>query len=205
MKTFYLVRHAQYSNPRKILVGRLPVPLSNEGVKEAEKLADFFASKNISNIYSSPVERCKQTSEIIANNNIPLEFDVRIAETLSAYQGYLSENMDWSEFYQHHDTLGGESPQDIQKRMIDFWEEVKNKTKNDIIICSHGDPLYLLYTYLTHLPTPDITEIYNIPDGEYQPKASIRPVIYKQKKVMVSPLVEMKTGTGKTYAYLHTS
>ena len=42
MRTIYLVRHTQYDNPRHILVGRLPVTLSNEGVAEAEKLADFF-------------------------------------------------------------------------------------------------------------------------------------------------------------------
>lgn len=39
MKTFYLVRHAQYDNPLNILVGRLPVVLSSEGVAEAVKIS----------------------------------------------------------------------------------------------------------------------------------------------------------------------
>ncbi len=191
MKTIYLVRHAQYENPRKILVGRLPVPLSEEGIKEAEKLTDFFSDKKIEKIYSSPVVRCKQTSEIIAQSNIQIKEDIRIAETLSAYQGYWE--YDWAHFYEMIDIMGGENPQDIQDRMIDFWEDIRDQEKSNIIICSHGDPLYVLYAYLTKLPTPNIQEIYNIPDGEYQPKASIRPVIYDKGKVSVSPMVEIES------------
>ena len=117
--------------------------------------------------------------------------DVRIAETISAFQGYWEE-LDWSHFYKHNQSLGGESPQDIQDRMIDFWEEIKDQVKGDVIICSHGDPLYLLYARLIGLPTPDIKSIFDVPEEEYQSKGSIRPVIYDNGKISISSLMKAK-------------
>lgn len=187
MKTFYLVRHAQYSNPLNILVGRLPVELSSEGVAEANKLSIFFADKQIDKIYSSSVMRCKQTSEIISANKITIKYDLRIAETFSAYQGYW--NVDWNHFFKHVEDLGGEKPQDIQDRIVNFWNEVKNDSYENIIICSHGDPLYLLYAKLADIPTPDTKGIYNIPDDEYQPKASIRKVTIEDGKILIHPII----------------
>lgn len=190
MKTFYFVRHAQYANPRNILPGRLPLELSDEGVNEAHKLSDFFADKKIEKIYSSPVVRCKQTSDFISQGEIPIVYDVRIAETLSAYQGYWDH--DWAHFYERTESMGGEFPQDIQDRMVEFWEDIKDQEKGDIIISGHGDPLYLLYAHLTGIPCPSTSEIYKIPDGEYQTKGSIRPIIINRGKISVNPLIEAK-------------
>ena len=85
--------------------------------------------------------------------------------------------------------MGGESPTDIQTRMVEFWEEIKDKDKGNVIICSHGDPLYFLYAYLLHLPIPEQPDLFNLPDDQYQPKASIRPIIYDRGKISVSPLI----------------
>ncbi len=193
MKTFYLVRHAQYANPDNVLVGRLPVELSPDGRMEAQQLADYFANKNIVQIYSSPVMRCKQTSKVIAQNNIPLKFDLRLAETLSAYQGYKGKELDWNHFYAHQVELGGEDPTDVQRRIVEFWEEIKDKREGDVIICSHGDPLYLLYAHLAKITTPDIKEIYELPDREYQPKASVRKVTYNKGKIEIEPITRVKS------------
>src|SRR5260221_3612882 len=102
-RTIYLVRHAMYSNPQNVVAGRLPLSLSEEGRAQAEKLNTYFADKNISKIYSSAVQRCKETSEIIVNGQIPLAFDRRILEGFSAAQGLsLDERkQDWKVFYAH--------------------------------------------------------------------------------------------------------
>ncbi|MBU0975123.1 histidine phosphatase family protein [Patescibacteria group bacterium] len=189
MKTFYLVRHAQYANPLNILVGRLPVELSEAGKKEAGKLASFFENKNIDKIYSSPVLRCKQTSEIISSNSISIEHDLRIAETLSAFQGYWE--MDWDYFFTHAEDLGGETPQDIHNRVTNFWDEVQSKNHNNVVICSHGDPLYLLYANIAGIPLPTIREIYKIPEDEYQPKASIRTLIVDNNETSIGPIINL--------------
>lgn len=156
MQTIYLVRHGAYENPRNILHGRLPVELSEEGTKQANKLKEYFKYKDISKIYSSAVLRCKRTSEIISDNKIPIIHDKRILEVLSAYQGYWE--IDWTQFFSHMDELGGESYKDVQKRMIDFWNEIYKKEPGNFIICSHGDPLYLLMHYLINKPIPKESE-----------------------------------------------
>jgi broad specificity phosphatase PhoE len=92
MPKMYLLRHCDYDNPRTILPGRLPVELSEQGKRRAQELQQFFADKEIAAIYSSAVLRCRQTVEIIADKKIPIFYDARLLETLSAYQGYWGEN-----------------------------------------------------------------------------------------------------------------
>ncbi len=152
MQSVYLVRHGEYSNPRNILAGRLPVELSEIGITQAEKLREFFKDKNINVIYSSAVHRCKQTSEIIADKKISIKYDTRLLETHSAYQGYWVK--DWSHFFDHQQELGGESIEDIQKRIVAFFEEVTKKEEGNFIICSHGDPLYALLCFLFQKSVP---------------------------------------------------
>lgn len=150
MNSIYFVRHAEYNNPHNLLVGRLPVELSEKGVVQATNLRDFFSDKNISRIYTSAVLRCKQTADIISNNTIPVLTDKRILETLSAYQGYWGDNEHEGgyHFFSNRDELGGESLADLQKRMAEFWDEVTTQLSDNIIICSHGDPIQTLYSYI---------------------------------------------------------
>lgn len=156
MSFVYLLRHCRYDNPRKILPGRLPLELSAEGKQTAKRLCDHFQDKNIGRIYTSAVLRCRQTAEIVADGKIPIVFDQRLLETLSAYQGFWGENWhgDGFHFFTHRPELGGENLADIQKRMASFWDEVIPDLKENIIILSHGDPLQALYAYVHHLPLP---------------------------------------------------
>ncbi len=169
----YLIRHAEYANPENIIPGRLPVELSETGIKMAKKLQKYFIDKEISLIYSSRVYRCKKTAEIISSGNILIKFDVRLLEILSAYQGFSFGNckIDWSYLQKFVDELGGENFDDIQKRVIEFWnEKIVNATK-DVIVCSHGDPLYVLIQYL--LKEEIVARDTHQALGNYPPKASI--------------------------------
>lgn len=166
MSSIYLLRHCDYDNPRNILPGRLPLDLSESGKMRAQELAQIFKEKNIQRIYSSAVERCKQTAEIISDGKIPVLFDQRILETFSAYQGYWGENKtkDGFHFFIHRAELGGESLADIQVRMKSFWEDITNGLEENIIICSHGDPLQVLYSTIQGMPLIDDNSIEeNIP------------------------------------------
>ncbi len=197
MKAIYLVRHCDYSNPRNILVGRLPVELSPTGLKHAERLANYFSDKKIETIYSSAVKRCQQTSEIISNKTIPIRNDQRLLETFSAYQGYwggfnkTTQELDWTKFFDHREVLGGESAHDIQARVVSFFTEILTQPAETILICSHGDPLYLLYLHLIGKKDVSDVAIYGeLPD--YQPKGSIRKISCKKNNTFeISPIVEL--------------
>ena len=181
IKLVYLVRHGQYHNPRGIYPGRLPVPLSKEGRAEVSRLCTYFKDKNIEKIYSSSVLRCKQTSTIISDDSIPIQYDIRLLETFSAYQGYWSLGKtghvpgSWDEFYTHMNQLGGEDYKEVQARMVSFFNDLLTWTDKNVIICSHGDPLQSLYYHLSGQQLPTVEE----EKGElgnplYQKKASVR-------------------------------
>src|SRR3989344_1533402 len=139
MITFYLVRHASYTEKHNLLPGRLPVELSEEGIKEAEKLQNYFEGKIIEKIYSSEVLRCKQTSEIISNGKIPIEYDKRLLEALGAYQGFWDPDA-WDQFWGNRHKLGGESRKNVSDRAIDFFKNTNFEEGKNYIISSHMDP-----------------------------------------------------------------
>lgn len=185
MINIYLVRHATYDESRNIMPGRLPVPLSEKGFKEAEKLRMYFKDKNIQKIYSSAVLRCQQTAETIADNKIPIEYDQRLLETFSAYQGYWIK--DWREYWGHRRELGGEDNHIVMDRVVDFLDDVNFDDEKNYIICSHGDPLYFIYQHLDQQEMISDLELdIPIPDyPSYQPKGSIRQILINKNKELV--------------------
>ena len=172
MTTRYLLRHCQYANPRNIIVGRLPVVLSAEGEIEAVRLRNYFADKQIQRIYSSAVERCKQTAVVVADGKNDLIHDQRILEGFSAFQGYWAgeQTPPWVDYYSHRNELGGESVSEIQNRMVDFWHSLNDVAEN-LIICSHGDPLYTLYAYLQKIDLTDANQAIS-QRSDYIPKGA---------------------------------
>ncbi len=67
MSEIYLIRHGRSTaNTSGILAGRLPnIDLDEIGTKQAAALARHFASVEITNFYSSPLQRCTQTASAI--------------------------------------------------------------------------------------------------------------------------------------------
>lgn len=62
----YFVRHGETEwNKKEILQGWKDSPLTQKGIKNAERLGKILRDKNIEIIYSSDLGRCVQTSEII--------------------------------------------------------------------------------------------------------------------------------------------
>jgi probable phosphoglycerate mutase len=189
MKIFYLVRHGVYENPLNMQPGRLPVKLSAEGIKQAQRLKAYFADKNIARIYSSPVLRCKQTSEIVSGGKIPIVFDLRLAEVFSACQGmWYSGSPDPKEFYNHRKELGGEGFEDLKARMVPCFNEINHKETGNVVICSHSDPLFSLYLAILNRPlTDEIREYGGFRDPDHLAKGAVRPL--KIEKDVITPLV----------------
>jgi broad specificity phosphatase PhoE len=80
----YLVRHCDVRNPKGVLYGHLPdFPLSDKGVKQAHALGRYFAGRNVRHLYSSPLERARQTAEVIAAylDSVPIIYTEDLVET----------------------------------------------------------------------------------------------------------------------------
>src|SRR5689334_12092996 len=81
MTTFYLVRHGSNDYFRHTLVGRTPgIHLNDAGRREAQAVADALAKEKIRHVFSSPLERCRETAEPIAQK---LGVKLQIADALN--------------------------------------------------------------------------------------------------------------------------
>ena len=85
----HLLRHGEVHNPEGILYGRLPnFHLSERGRQMAELAAKWFTGRDIAVLYSSPLERARETAEpISAAFGLPITVDERLVEAANHFQG----------------------------------------------------------------------------------------------------------------------
>ncbi len=78
----YLVRHGQTVwNEEGKLCGSSDVPLSDEGLVQAQKVAARMKNVDLSAVYSSPLLRARQTAEAIASHhNLPVQVEPDLRE-----------------------------------------------------------------------------------------------------------------------------
>lgn len=91
--TIFLVRHGEVDNPSRILPGRLPnFHLSVHGRAQAKQAGLFLQKQHIDIIYTSPLERCRETADIIRHEtgaSAPLFAHNDLTEIKTARDGEL--------------------------------------------------------------------------------------------------------------------
>mgnify|MGYP002578777061 FL=1 len=171
--TIHFVRHGKVENPGHLLYERLPgFHLSEVGVRMAQATAHYIAVNprlnTVSAIYSSPLERTRETAgEILtALNEVretrgeePLELttDERIIEARNEFrgtrigygEGALWKNGNWKLVRNLWKPSWGESYQSIAHRMQDFaLEKVAEYPGKQIVVVSHESPIFSYRHYL---------------------------------------------------------
>lgn len=164
----YLVRHAEVDNPHNIEYMRLPgFGLSDWGRSQAEQLREFFESMGIDKIYSSPLDRTKETAKIIASGKIRVEYSNNFIEAnFRKWEGIRRSKRPKSEidgYYRDpvkYSAILGESLVDIQKRVLEklFVVIEQNKGKK-IIVVTHASPLIVAMLYFMRRPLSDFSKI----------------------------------------------
>lgn len=70
VKTIFLVRHGMTAyNEDDLLQGRIDLPLSDRGKKEAESLSETLKNEPLDIIFHSPLKRAIETAEIVNRNH----------------------------------------------------------------------------------------------------------------------------------------
>lgn len=160
MKTnIYFVRHGEVENPQKVWYGRLSgFPLSKTGKKRMEDAGDKLKDKNIDIIYSSPLLRARQSSEIIRQklNLKKTHYSQKILEVKSSLQGEPLSALDkikFSVFKSPDNNVKGETIDECLRRMENFINNClqKHQGKN-IVVVSHGDPIMVVRAKIIGLP-----------------------------------------------------
>ncbi len=149
------LRHGQAeNNTKKILAGRTSgINLTEEGKKQAEQAGKMLESLNISAIYSSPIDRAVQTTEIIKKYcNVEYKTDDRLIEldmgqfTMMPYQEIFKKHGNvFLKFYSGSAEVsenGVETFADVKKRINDMVDFVITKHKNEnVVLVTHMDPI----------------------------------------------------------------
>ena len=158
MTTFLLIRHATNDTVGRLIAGWTPdVHLNSEGKRQAEKLAERLALVPINAIYSSPLERARETAEPIAQK---LKLEIVIREELgeihfAAWTGRtlaeLEREAKWQQFNSFRSGTripGGELMLEAQMRIIAELERLREQHPDEVVaVVSHGDLIKAAVTY----------------------------------------------------------
>ncbi len=163
--TILLIRHGEndWVRSRK-LAGRIPaVHLNETGRSQARRVAGRLAAWPIAAVYSSPLERCHETAEIVAApHRLPLQFEEALLESdYGDWQGQAIEDLTKQDLWKVVQSVpsfahfpGGESLRAMQYRAVEAVHRIAAlHPDQNVIICSHADPIraVLVHCFGAHL------------------------------------------------------
>lgn len=144
--TLYLMRHGQVHNPDDVLYGRMPgYYLSDEGVAQVQAAGEWLAEKEIEAIYCSPMERARQSADIVAARlgGIEPTVDKRIIEVYTPYEGQKTARLaakGWDLYTGNAPPY--ELPAGVLERVLDFFDAMLARHPYEAILAvAHGDIL----------------------------------------------------------------
>jgi broad specificity phosphatase PhoE len=169
----YFVRHGVTEwNRQRRFQGQLDVPLSEEGVKQADLVANWLADQqqHFTSIYSSDLLRARQTAELIGKRlGLTPVLSVALREiNVGEWQGLLYDEVnerypgkieEWYRTIDRFTLPGGESIPLVQARIFAFFEQLLEQHRGEaIIVVSHGMSLAAL---LAAIHEWDLVETYS--------------------------------------------
>ena len=173
MGSIIFLRHGQAkNNTERVLAGRTPgIPLTEKGIDQAEKAAEFLEEMNISAIYSSPIERAKDTAEIIGKHN---SIDVRIDDRLIELDMGKFTGVPYDEIFSSHGNVfmkfykgeleiahnGVETFADVKKRVLGIVDHViENHPDENVVLVTHMDPIKAMLSTVITLSPENLFEL----------------------------------------------
>jgi broad specificity phosphatase PhoE len=155
----HLLRHGEVHNPAGVLYGRLPgYHLSEVGIKMAERLADVLADRDIAAVWSSPLERAKETAQPIADHfGLPVGVDERLTEAANSFEGLtfgvgngsLRRPRHWWHLRNPLRPSWGEPYSVLAGRMLAVMREARDVVTGREIICvSHQLPIWTVRSFV---------------------------------------------------------
>jgi len=150
LKQLYFVRHGQTEwNAIARMQGQWNSDLNDTGRDQADVNGKFLATQSIEAMVVSPLDRTRQTAEIINRHlNLDTTFDERIMEwDTGDWSGYLYAEVkekwpdDWQALEADRFNYRGpncENYPDMIERSRPFLDDIKRRPEENIAIVSHG-------------------------------------------------------------------
>lgn len=148
MKILYLMRHGEtLFNKRKKIQGWCDSPLTKLGERQALGARIYFEENNIvfGHAYSSTSERCCDTLEIATHDSISYQRLKGLKEmNFGIYEGESEDlNPPRDQFETFFIPYGGESRDDVRKRICETCQEIMEKDDHQCVLAvSHSGACY---------------------------------------------------------------
>lgn len=158
MTLLFLIRHGLTDATGKRLTGWTPgVHLSERGREQAAALAERLRPVPLRAVYSSPIERCRETAEPIAAtkglrvSTLEGVGEVRYGSWTNRPLAQLARTRLWRRIQQAPSSVrfpDGETLGEVQGRAIEAVERiVAEHPRAAVALVSHGDVIRLLLAY----------------------------------------------------------
>ncbi|WOO37539.1 histidine phosphatase family protein [Anaerocolumna sp. AGMB13020] len=164
--TLYLIRHGQTDwNVAGRIQGSHDSELNENGRKQAKKLGETILESQIqlSTIYTSPQKRAYKTAELIGSVTDKPVIPIKGLEEIShgLWEGltweevklkYPQEYGQWFENRRYAKAPGGESYDEMLKRVLSALHSITTTHKESAAVVTHGGVIMCLQCYLTDTP-----------------------------------------------------
>jgi broad specificity phosphatase PhoE len=155
----HLMRHGEVHNPDGVLYGRLAgYHLSELGRRMAERVAEHLASRDITYVCASPLERAQETAAPIAKaHGLDIATDERLIEADNVFQGKtfgvgdgaLRRPENWKYLVNPFKPSWGEPYVDQVVRMMGALHSAKDAARgHEAVLVSHQLPIWIVRSYV---------------------------------------------------------
>lgn len=146
-----------------MLAGRTPgVGLSEQGRAEIASVGDRLAEDNIEALYSSPLQRARESAEILADQfDLPVQYREDLLELdFGEWTGLTFDAVRaderwqvWSSCRSIATVPGGESMRQVQERVVKALFELRQTHSNaTVVLVSHGDVIRAALLFALGMP-----------------------------------------------------
>jgi probable phosphoglycerate mutase len=160
---FHLLRHGEHVLRGRVLAGRTPgVGLSARGRAEIAAVADRLAHEKIEGLYSSPLQRTRETAEILADRlALPIQYRDDLLELdFGEWTGLTFDAVRaderwrvWSNCRSIATAPGGESMREVQERAVRALFDLRQTHHHGtVLIVSHGDVIRAALLFALGMP-----------------------------------------------------
>ncbi|MBW8798232.1 MAG: histidine phosphatase family protein [Streptomyces sp.] len=155
----HVMRHGEVANPQGVLYGRLPgYHLSELGRQMADRVAEHLASRDVTHVVASPLERAQETATPIAKaHGLDLATDERLIEAENIFQGKtfgvgdgaLKKPANWKYLVNPFRPSWGEPYVDQVVRMKSALDTARDRARgHEAVLVSHQLPIWILRSYV---------------------------------------------------------
>lgn len=151
----YIVRHGQTNwNISKQLQGHNPIPINENGRKEADNVRRKIELLNFDKIISSDLLRAIQTTEIInkhLSKDVILDSRLRSVDYGTLVGRFIPDisQEEWALYNSTPTFFNAESTENVYLRIKSFFDEQFSKNEN-VLIVAHGGTLRIISYYLRY-------------------------------------------------------